>query len=141
MDNSLCMSEQDSLSYVDVASIGDFDSEDSDEDIGFNSDEGSVEELEWNTWDEACALEFQNASGVFPPVSTVVHPAVNIKDNVYNMGFLEPLEQLILKNPLDGGSLEGRSVVDWFVRLIMEPLEHSVLATAFELCCDRSRGH
>ena len=29
-----------------------------------------------------------------------------------------------------GGSLEGRSVVDWFVRLIMEPLEHSVLATA-----------
>ena len=39
VDNSLCMSEQDSLSYVDVASIGDFDSEDSDEDIGFNSDE------------------------------------------------------------------------------------------------------
>ena len=33
VDNSLCMSEQDSLSYVDVASIGDFDSEDSDEDI------------------------------------------------------------------------------------------------------------
>ena len=29
VDNSLCMSEQDSLSYVDVASIGDFDSEDS----------------------------------------------------------------------------------------------------------------
>ena len=53
-----CMSEQDSLSYVDVASIGDFDSEDSDEDIGLNSDEGSVAELDWNTWDEACALEF-----------------------------------------------------------------------------------
>ena len=33
VDNSLRMSEQDSLSYVDVASIGDFDSEDSDEDI------------------------------------------------------------------------------------------------------------
>ena len=33
VDNSLCMSEQDSLSYVDVASIGDFDSEDSVEDI------------------------------------------------------------------------------------------------------------
>ena len=40
VDNSLCMSEQDSLSYVDVASIGDFDSEDSDEDIAFKSDEG-----------------------------------------------------------------------------------------------------
>ena len=47
---------------MDVASIGDFDSEDSDEDIGFNSDEGSVAELEWNTWDETCALECQNAS-------------------------------------------------------------------------------
>ena len=58
VDNSLCMSEQDSLSYVDVASIGDFDSEDSDEDIGFNSDEGSAAELEWYTWDEACTLEF-----------------------------------------------------------------------------------
>ena len=33
VDNSLCMSEQDSLSYVDVASIGDFDNEDSIEDI------------------------------------------------------------------------------------------------------------
>ena len=42
---------------------------------------------------------------------------------------LEPLEHLVLNKPLDGGSLDGRSVVDWFVRLIMEPLEHSVLAT------------
>ena len=42
---------------------------------------------------------------------------------------LGPLEHSVLKKPLDGGSLEGRSVVDWFVRLIMEPLEHSVLAT------------
>ena len=65
MDNSLCMSEQDSLSYVDVASIGNFDNEDTDDDIGFKSDEGSLAELKWNTWDEACALEFQNASGVF----------------------------------------------------------------------------
>ena len=36
--------------------MGDFDSEDSDEDIGFNSDEGSVAELEWNTWDEAMRI-------------------------------------------------------------------------------------
>ena len=33
VDNSLCMLDQDSLSYVDVASIGDFDTEDSVEDI------------------------------------------------------------------------------------------------------------
>ena len=28
------------------------------------SNEGSVAGLEWNTWDEVCALDFQNASGV-----------------------------------------------------------------------------
>ena len=77
VDCSLCNSEQDDVSYVDVASIADFDSED--------SDEGSVAELEWKTWDEACALEFQNASGIFPPDSAVIYQAVNIKDNVYNM--------------------------------------------------------
>ena len=36
---------------------------------------------------------------------------------------------VVLKKPLDGVSLEGISVVDWFVLLIMEPLDHSVLAT------------
>ena len=43
---------------------------------------------------------------------------------------LVPVEHSVLKKPLDGGSLEGRSVADWFVRLIMETLEHAVLATA-----------
>ena len=28
---------------------------------------------------------------------------------------LDPLEYSVLGKPLDGGSLEGRSVVDWFV--------------------------
>ena len=41
---------------------------------------------------------------------------------------LEPLEHSVLKKPLDGGSLEGISVVDWFVQLVMETLEHSILA-------------
>ena len=35
---------------------------------------------------------------------------------------LEPLEHSVLGKPLEGGSLEGRSVMDWFVRLIMEPM-------------------
>ena len=42
----------------------------------------------------------------------VVRPAVNIKDNVYNMEeaqVLEPLEHSVLKKPLYGESLEGRS--------------------------------
>ena len=73
VDSSLCISEQDDLSYADVASVVDFDSEDSDVDFCFNSDEGSV------------ALEFQNASGFFPPDSAIVRQAVNIKDNIYNM--------------------------------------------------------
>ena len=43
---------------------------------------------------------------------------------------LEPLQHSVLEKPLDGGSLEGRPIVKWFVRLVMEPLEHLVLATA-----------
>ena len=132
VDSSLCISEQDDLGYADVASVVDFDSENLDVDFCFNSDEGSVAELKWNTWDEACTLEFQNVSVIFSPDSAVVRLAVNIKDSVYNMEeapVLKPLEHSVLKKPLDGGSLEGRLVVDWFVRLIMEPLEHSVLAT------------
>ena len=70
--NSLCVSNQDNLSSVDVASMGDFDSDDFNDAIGFDSDKGSVAELEWNTWDDACAWEFQNASGDFPPDSAVV---------------------------------------------------------------------
>ena len=44
----------------------------------FVSDEGSVAELEWNTWDEA--------SGIFSPDSGVVRQAVNIKDNIMEDG-------------------------------------------------------
>ena len=74
------------LSVDGSLSFSDFDSVDSDVDLCFNLDEGSVAELEWNTWDEACALEFQHASVVFPQDSTVVHLAVNIKDDICDMG-------------------------------------------------------
>ena len=83
VDNSVCMSNQDDLSCVDVASLGDFDREDSDDAIGFDSDEGSMAELEWSTWGDACAWEFQNVSGNFPPCSAVALPAVILKDSVY----------------------------------------------------------
>ena len=33
--------------------------------IDNNSDADSVAELEYNTWDDACACEFRNASGIF----------------------------------------------------------------------------
>ena len=50
----LDMSKQNGLNYVDVAYMKDFDA------TGDNSDTGSVAELEWNTWDDACAWEFQS---------------------------------------------------------------------------------
>ena len=83
VDISLCMSEQDNLSYVGVASMGDFNGVVSDDVIGFNSDEGSVAELKWNTWDDACAWELRNASGNFPPDSELGLPAVLLRDVVY----------------------------------------------------------
>ena len=85
VDSSLYMSEQEDLGYVDVESVVDFDSEDSFMDFCINYNEGSVAELEWNTWDDTCALDFQNMSAVFPPDSAVVRPAVNFSDNVNNM--------------------------------------------------------
>ena len=66
--------------------FSDFDSVDSDVDFDFNSDEGSVAEQEWNTWDEACVLEFQHASVVFLPDSAAVRPAVKIRDKICDMG-------------------------------------------------------
>ena len=57
----LDMSKQNGLNYVDVASMKDFDATDD------NSDTGSVAELEWNNWDDACAWEFRSVSGNFPP--------------------------------------------------------------------------
>ena len=65
VDNSFSI--QDNLSSVDVASMSDVDSEEFDDSMSsFDSDKGSVAELEWNIWDDACAWEFQNASGDFP---------------------------------------------------------------------------
>ena len=85
VDNSLCISNRDNLSSVDVASMGDFDSVDFGDAIGFDSDKGSVAELEWNTWDDACAWEFQNASGDFSLDFVIATPAVLLKDVVYPM--------------------------------------------------------
>ena len=58
LDNSLCVSIQNNLSSVDIASMSDFDIEDFDDAISFDSDKGSMAELEWNTWDDACVWDF-----------------------------------------------------------------------------------
>ena len=73
----LSMSKQNGLNYVDVASMDDFDASDVD------SDECSVAELEWNPWDDACAWEFQSASGNFPPDSDLGLSAGLLRDTGY----------------------------------------------------------
>ena len=82
VDNSLCISSQEMSSYVDVASMGDFDDEDFIDATGFDSDMGSGAEFGWNTWNDACTWESWNASGDFPPDSTIALPAVLVKDVV-----------------------------------------------------------
>ena len=71
----LDMSKQNGLNYVDVASMNDFDA------TGDNSDTGSVAELEWNTWDDACAWEFMSASENLPPELDLNPPAELLRNN------------------------------------------------------------
>ena len=79
IDISLNMSEQEDTIYTDVESVINFDSDDLVMDFSMDSNDGSVAELEWNTWDEACTLDFQNASGVFPPVTAGVRRRWNLE--------------------------------------------------------------
>ena len=88
VDISLCISEQDNLSYVVVASMGDFDGVVSDDAIGFYSDEGSVAEWEWNNWDDTCAWEFRNASENLP--TDLALPTTD--QNYCKVNFLRPNE-------------------------------------------------
>ena len=81
-DVSLNMSEEEELINADVESVVDFDSDNSEMDFCCDSNKGSVAELEWNTWDDACALDFQDASGAFPLDRAVVHPAVKFCENL-----------------------------------------------------------
>ena len=78
-DEKDCLGSDVGSSVDGSLSFSDFDSVD--------ADECSVAELEWNTWDEACALEFQHASVVFPPDSAAVRPVVNIRDKIFDMGY------------------------------------------------------
>ena len=59
-----------------------FDSEDFNDAIGFDSDVGSGAELEWNTWDDACAWESRNASGDFPPDSAIALPTLYVAGKI-----------------------------------------------------------
>ena len=70
-------------------------------------------------------MESQNASGVFPLDSTVVHPAVNIEDKLYNMEeapVLEPLEHLncVVTDHVDIDTF-WRTVFRWVARLSCQP--------------------
>ena len=60
------MSEEEILVDSDEGSVADFVSDCSVVEICGDSDVGSVADLEWNTWDDTCALAFQGAGGAFP---------------------------------------------------------------------------
>ena len=47
-----------------------------------DSDAGSVADLEWNTWDDTCALAFQGEGGAFPPEAAVIQPAVVFRNKL-----------------------------------------------------------
>ena len=82
-DVSLNTSEEEDLIIGDVESDVDFDSVNSKMDICCDSKNGSVADLEWNTWDEACALDFQDVSGAFPSDPAVVRPAVRFSHKLF----------------------------------------------------------
>ena len=64
--------EQTELNGVISACMVDFDVTD------YYSDTDSVAELEFNTWDDACAWEFRNAPGNLPPGLFQYFPAEGI---------------------------------------------------------------
>ena len=61
-------------------SVADLASASLDVEICCDSDAGSVADLEWNTWDDACALAFRGEGGAFPPEAAVLQPAVVFRD-------------------------------------------------------------
>ena len=77
------MSEEEELINSDDEPVVDFDSDNSDVNFCCDSDMGSMADLEWNTWDDACALAIQDAPGAFPPDPAVVRPAVVFRDILF----------------------------------------------------------
>ena len=67
----------------DEGSVADLASDISDVEICGDSEVGSVADLEWNTWDNACALAFQGAGGAFPPEAAVIRRAVVMRDILF----------------------------------------------------------
>ena len=52
---------------------------------GDNSDTDSVAELEYNTWNDACAWEFRSASGNLPPgyeIRVVTRMMMNLRKDL-----------------------------------------------------------
>ena len=54
-----------------------------DVEICCDSDAGSVADLEWKTWDDACFQTFWGEGGAFPPKAAVIQPAVVFRDIVF----------------------------------------------------------
>ena len=56
----------------------------SDEEDCCDSDVGSVTDLEWDTWVDACSFAFRNAVGAFPPEAADIRRAVVFRDHLFS---------------------------------------------------------
>ena len=77
------MSEEEDFVDSDDGSVADLDRDMSDEEDCCDSDVGSVEDLEWDTWADACILAFQGAVGAFPPEASETRPAVVFRNSLF----------------------------------------------------------
>ena len=77
------MSEEDDFVTSDDGSIADLDRDMSDEEDCCDSDVGSVADLEWDTWADACTLAFQGAVGAFPPEAAEIQPVVVFRNSLF----------------------------------------------------------
>ena len=62
--------------------MADLDSDRLDVELCCDSDAGSVADLEWNTWDDACAVACRGEGGAFPPEAAVTQPAVVFRNKL-----------------------------------------------------------
>ena len=74
------MSEEEDFVTSDDGSLADLDRVISDEDDCGDSDVGSVADLQWDTWADACTLAFQ---GSFPPEAAEIRPAVVFRNSLF----------------------------------------------------------
>ena len=76
------MLEDEDFVVSDVRSV-DSDMSNDDEEDSCDSAIGSVADLEWDTWTDACTLAFQGTVGAFPPEAAGIRPAIVFGNSLF----------------------------------------------------------